>query len=208
MEQRRVIRMLRGSIALAIVMSAVASGSPAAALAWRAQSVPAPVVQYGAFAAVACSSSAACTAVGTFPLAPGGLPSLQSDDGIPQEAFVARWDGRRWKSQTVPVPIRAKSSALVAVACRVRTLCVAVGWYAVSRARSYPLVERWNGRKWEAGASGDSHGGLVRLAACMRDRRFGPDCPWATAGAHRALESAPMDGPEHSRAAAQCQQPA
>ena len=88
---------------------------------------------------ISCPTGSSCVAVGGFNS--GDRPSRY----IP---LVERWDGTMWSVQPVPAPAGAGlSSRLTSVSCTSPTACTAVG-ESVSRDRTTPLVERWNGTTW------------------------------------------------------------
>jgi hypothetical protein len=73
---------------------------------------------------VSCTSSSACTAVGSSGIVP----------------LAERWDGRKWSIQPTFGPARG---AFENVSCASKRDCVAVGY-----AGNNPLAERWNGVRW------------------------------------------------------------
>lgn len=87
-------------------------------------------------AAVSCSSSSACTIVGTVYLANPG-----------KHAFAERWNGTSWSAQTLPNPPRL--AALTAVSCPARNACMAVG-HGAGLKHPPQLAEHWNGVRWRA----------------------------------------------------------
>jgi hypothetical protein len=125
------------------------------------QRTPNPVVPNGALQAASCSGAAACTAVGGYQS--GGGPVL---------AMAERWNGSRWRIQSVPVPAAAIWSQLFGVSCTSAHACLAVGYYFNRAGQVRTLVERWNGRKWQVQAarnpSGDAAAGF-----------FAVTCSWA-----------------------------
>lgn len=83
---------------------------------------------------VACTSPAACTAVGDV-------------DGA---ALVERWNGHRWSIQRTPYAVQAP---LTGVSCVSATVCEAVGTANQDAGGSTApppamVAERWNGRRW------------------------------------------------------------
>jgi hypothetical protein len=78
--------------------------------------------------AVACTSSARCTAVGSsrqqFPLA-------------------ERWNGARWKVQPLAAPGQTGYTQLTAVSCSSAVACMAAGTY-----QGQPIAEEWGGGGW------------------------------------------------------------
>jgi hypothetical protein len=100
--------------------------------AWTQAKPPAPAgATTSNLAAVACSGTAACTAVGSSANG-AGAPSLLAD----------RWNGSAWKIQPVPAP-PAGGGLLAAVACPAAHACRAVG----SDSKGL-FAEVWNGSSW------------------------------------------------------------
>src|SRR5205085_8622188 len=81
---------------------------------------------------VSCTSSSACTAVGS------------SSAGTLAEA----WNGSSWSIQPTPNPNRGRSPVLSAVSCGSASDCMAVGQYYDSSATQLTLAEAWNGSSW------------------------------------------------------------
>lgn len=106
--------------------------------AWSADRVPAPPSgTAGSFVAVSCSSTSACTAVGGYTGAKG-RPAM----------LVERWNGRAWSIETVSAPRPGGRVRLNSVACPMRRVCVAVGWFSDAANRQRALLERWDGARW------------------------------------------------------------
>jgi hypothetical protein len=80
---------------------------------------------------VSCTSSRACTAVGS--------------SAAGQWTLVERWNGRRWAIQPTPNVSRIGYSALTAVSCASSTACTAVGTYDLG---VLGIAEQWNGTRW------------------------------------------------------------
>jgi hypothetical protein len=80
--------------------------------------------------AVSCTSSSACTAVGTYQ----GVPGPQDSPSL-----IENWNGTAWSAQRSPDPLGLAVSALSAVSCSSPSACAAVGG---------SLAERWNGSAW------------------------------------------------------------
>ena len=80
---------------------------------------------------VACTSSTACTAVGS---------------SGPVTTLAERWDGTRWRVQATPNP-RGQNIFLTSVACPTSTTCTAFGLNLTGAGPS-TLAERWNGHGW------------------------------------------------------------
>ena len=99
---------------------------------WKQARPPVPVgATTSALTAVACSGTAACTAIGESEKG-GGTPSLLTE----------RWNGSAWKIQPVPAP-PAGHGVLSAVACPAADACRAVGSY-----RGGLFSEVWTGSSW------------------------------------------------------------
>jgi hypothetical protein len=85
---------------------------------------------------VSCTSSTACTAVGSY----------VNSSGV-TEPLAERWDGTTWTIQATPVPAGATGTALFGVSCPSATACTAVGLFH-NGAVTEPLAETWNGTSW------------------------------------------------------------
>lgn len=86
---------------------------------------------------VSCTSTTACTAVGSF-----------VDTAGTTAALVERWDGVGWSIQTTPMPTGMRDSMLWGVSCASTTACSAVGSSDNSSGTSFLLAERWDGVDW------------------------------------------------------------
>ena len=90
----------------------------------------------GGLAAVSCSSSTVCTAVGA-----------AGDPFGPSAPLAERWEGGRWSIQQPARGAHAAEttpgSALNGVSCASRDTCTAVGFGFTSDHK--PLIERWHG---------------------------------------------------------------
>jgi hypothetical protein len=87
--------------------------------------------------AVSCSSSSACTAVGSYLNSSGVAVPL-----------AERWNGEAWSVQEPPAPSGAKESGLFGVSCASSSACTAVGAYTNSAGAYTTLAESWNGTSW------------------------------------------------------------
>ena len=105
---------------------------------WALQAVPTPAGATGSdLAAVACSSSTDCEAVGNY------------IKGSSSETLAADWNGTTWALQTIPNPTGATYSYLYGVACPSSTDCEAVGGNMYGAGTGYvALAEQWNGTTW------------------------------------------------------------
>jgi hypothetical protein len=82
---------------------------------------------------VSCTSSAACTAVGS----------------TPAGTVAERWDGQRWALEPAP---DEPGGTLSGVSCPSKAACVAVGGYdqPAFSSEEIPLAESWRGTRWVA----------------------------------------------------------
>ena len=123
---------------------------------WSLQTVPSPAGATGSyFAAVSCSSSSACTAVGSYTTSTGATAML-----------AERWTGTSWTISTTAAPGGATASELNGISCRASTPCQAVGDYTSKAGVQLPLAEAWNGSAWSESSpplpSGAQARGAVR----------------------------------------------
>jgi len=81
---------------------------------------------------VACTSSSACTAVGSSGLA---------------ATLAERWNGTRWRVQATPNPPGGQNVFFTSVACPTATACTAFG-LNLTGSGPLTLAERWNGQGW------------------------------------------------------------
>jgi hypothetical protein len=65
--------------------------------------------------------------------------------------FVEQWNGHRWSEVAAPNDASRPGydSEFSGGTCISTTDCVAVGGYAVSNGKWRPLIEKWNGQKWQ-----------------------------------------------------------
>jgi hypothetical protein len=105
---------------------------------WSALGSPDPIgAAIPSVTGIACPSSTACVAVGSY-----------SDGVRPGLTLAERWNGARWSIQPTPDAAGGlASSGLAAVSCAAPTACTAIG-QSSTMAGSEPLVERWNGARW------------------------------------------------------------
>jgi len=95
-----------------------------------------------ALTAIGCTSSTACTAVGS---------SSGFIDGYAiQMPLSERWNGSSWAIQAVPLPSGAISSALTSVSCTGPLRCMAVGTTNPSTSGQVPQAAAWDGTAWTA----------------------------------------------------------
>jgi hypothetical protein len=97
---------------------------------------------------VACSSSTACVAVGSYTTTAGvELP------------LTELWNGKKWLVQTTPTPVGTETARINGVTCANSESCMATGWYESGGARR-TLVERWTGAIWQMLATPNPAGSL------------------------------------------------
>jgi hypothetical protein len=94
-----------------------------------------------ALSGVSCTSTSACTAVGTADVGQGFFqPEAQ------------RWNGRRWSTQlptTNPAANLVKASLSInGVSCASRIACTSVGAFVNDAGTSVTLAQGWNGMRW------------------------------------------------------------
>ena len=134
-----------------------------------------------ALTGVACTSSSACTAVGTFTTL-GSFPMMLAE----------RWDGTSWALQTIPNPPNATDSGLAGVSCTATSACTAVGTYRDLAGNQLTLAKGWNGTSWTiqpapTGATGSLTGvSCTSASACTAI--IGAVCT-LTCGVHPALRN-------------------
>src|SRR5215471_1081359 len=145
------------SVLLVAVVLAGAAAIPASASVpasfsaqgWSVTPSPNPVIPTGQLFWVSCPAANSCMAVGTY--------TKPSGAGVP---LAEQWNGSTWRIQPVPSPPGAALSNLLGVSCVSPSACEAVG-LTVSRSREWrPVMERWNGTKWQlqpAPSSGASY---------------------------------------------------
>jgi len=107
---------------------------------WKRQHTPNPAVDTVPAVApdllgVSCPASNFCEAVGTYHL------------GHANVAMAEAWNGRRWSSQHVPVPVGSDSAGLNSVSCTSSRFCEAVGSFQGTPGTTL-LAATWNGTTW------------------------------------------------------------
>lgn len=118
--------------------------------------------------AISCASTAACMAVGD--AKPGGGPGMRP--------LAERWDGRRWRIQTVRVRGALTGVELGAVSCPTSEWCMAAGSlnFASNTAVQSALALRWNGTGWWR--AGTPAGTIIDAVSCVAPNlclAVGPD---------------------------------
>ena len=126
---------------------------------WSLQEPPAPTGSKGSgLLGVSCTSSTACTAVGSY--------TNSSGQNVP---LAEKWNGTTWSLQEPPAPTGSKYNLLWGVSCTSSTACIAVGEYTNSSEKREALVEKWNGTEWslqEPPLPTGRKGGLLRSVSC------------------------------------------
>ena len=135
---------------------------------WKVQSSDPAGSSGGWLGDVACTSAAACTAVGGYMNAAGTGVTL-----------ATQWNGQTWAIQPTPNLPGATDSRLLAAACTSAAACTAVGSYTNRRERQITLAERWNGQSWAIQSTPNPRGGAHVVLG-----------PWHVHQPPRALPSA------------------
>lgn len=101
----------------------------------------------GVLFGLTCRPTNSCVAVG----------ELFPHEYQPINPLIERWNGRRWRVESAPKPrplkgYRGVNTRLYSVACPAAKLCFAVGKavaFGAGNAPGVPLIERWDGRRWQ-----------------------------------------------------------
>lgn len=134
---------------------AIGAGPAAAAAGWILQSTPDPAGgQLDELTAVSCSSTTACTAVG----------SEQTSSGQ-SLALAERWNGSAWALQTAANPPGDTAVILRAVSCPSAAYCVAVGSNSSGKTAS-AVAESWNGSSWALQSPVSASGSVLSGVSC------------------------------------------
>ena len=96
--------------------------------------------------AVSCTSSAACTAVGSWQRPPPMGPRSGS------KVLVEAWDGTDWVVQEAPPLSSSPYGQLSGVDCTSGSACIAVGYSGLPGAAA-PMADFWDGTAWTAQAA-------------------------------------------------------
>jgi hypothetical protein len=111
---------------------------------WSVQPTPNVVVVLPSqLTGVSCTSTTACTAVGSY-----GSPCFECGAPLPGLALVERWNGSSWSSQASPTPVGNSFLTLSGVSCATATACAAVGREQSVRNVETPVAEAWDGTGW------------------------------------------------------------
>ena len=112
---------------------------------WRIEPSPNPAGSTETFLnAVTCTSSHACTAVGS---------AISGGTTVP---LAERWNGSHWSIERTPRPPKFKSGEFEGVSCPALNECIAVGGFESASNVSSGFTERWNGSRW-------ANAGVIRL---------------------------------------------
>jgi hypothetical protein len=131
---------------------------------------------------VACPSTTACRAVGSYPNRSGETVN---------EAL--RFNGKKWLVMSIPDPAGMHMNLLAGVACTVPSDCWAVGQVATPSG-SLNQALKWDGKTWSEvftpnpGGKGATDRNQLNAIACASSR----DC-WAVGGAKNAKATAASD---------------
>ena len=114
---------------------------------WRLQHTPGISGNQGiGLNGVSCTSSRACTAVGSY-----------TDTTGTELVLVERWNGHAWTIESAPTPRGAGGVELKGVWCSSARACVAVGDFTAATGHQRALIERWNGRTWSLDSAPAPH---------------------------------------------------
>ena len=106
---------------------------------WEVERTPSPAgTTVSGLSGVSCSAANGCTAIGDA----SNYPS-------PGVMLAERWNGTRWKLESIPSPAGATDPVLNGVSCWASSGCTAVGDYGNSSRNPATLAERWNGTRWK-----------------------------------------------------------
>jgi sugar lactone lactonase YvrE len=108
-------------------------------LQWQSQSPAPPGAKATELRGVSCTSSSACTAVGSYTNTSGAVVTL-----------AERFKEGVWTFESTPNPNGAKESRLTGVSCTSASTCSAVGFYKTGSGSPFlSFAENWNVSKWE-----------------------------------------------------------
>jgi streptogramin lyase len=113
-----------------------------ATIPWTVQTTPTPTgttaeTYDGYLYGTSCSSSTACTAVGSY-----------KNSSNAEVTLADRWNGTAWSVQSTPNPEGGTENKLLGVSCASSTACIAVGYYYDKKSEALPLTEQWSSEKW------------------------------------------------------------
>ncbi len=93
----------------------------------------------GVLRSVSCTSTTACTAVGSY--------YVESESKY--KLLVERWNGSSWSTQTAAALSESSSIEEVGVSCPTSTSCIMVGTH-LKGSTPTPFAQSWNGTSWSA----------------------------------------------------------
>jgi hypothetical protein len=116
---------------------------PAAGSSWTIETTPNPAgALVSSLNAVSCTSTKACTAIGSYEATSGGRTLAES------------WTGKSWRVQATPNPKGTNGNDLYGVSCSSSAACQAVGTaFHKTTSVNTPLAESWNGKNWRLAAT-------------------------------------------------------
>src|SRR5258708_17705835 len=125
-------------------------------VSWQREATPNPPGETGldspVLLGVSCAAAHFCAAVGT------------DTKDFTETIMADVWDGRSWKSQSVPTPPGTTSAGLNAVSCISAKSCEAVGFYIDNSGESI-LAERWDGTSWHLQPAPNPSGSTIAQLA-------------------------------------------
>jgi hypothetical protein len=125
----------------ATASTAARAAAAAASAKWAIETSPNVTAPGGQIQSVSCSSTDACTAVGSY----------LNSSGI-TDTLAEAWNGTAWHKEATPNPsgdvTPSVSPGLTGVSCPSAAFCEAVGGYSSSISRSGILAYTWNGTSW------------------------------------------------------------
>jgi hypothetical protein len=127
---------------------------------WTLMAAPTPPAGSGSFAAIACSSIAACTAVG--------------NQGDPARSLAERWDGAQWSVQITTDASDATDDQYLGVSCGTQRGCMAVGTKHVGTA-AHGIAAVWRDGAWTEVAVPEP-AGTTQSALLSVDCASGTNC--------------------------------
>lgn len=123
---------------------------------------------YGTLSSVSCASRSTCFAVGTYSVERNGPFDVP---------LVERWAHGAWAVQRTPMPLYGH---LERVSCSSPRACTAVGTFGLGPGctrdrrglpcQRWPLIERWNGRRWALQRAARANGGDLSAVSCVSKR--------------------------------------
>jgi hypothetical protein len=134
-------------------------------VSWQREATPNPAGETTAsdspvLLGVSCAKPHFCEAVGTY------------TKDFTETILADVWEGRSWKTQSVPTPPGTTSVGLNAVSCTSAKSCEAVGFYIDNSGESI-LADGWNGRSWHLQS-------VPRQSGSTLNRLVGISCVSAT----------------------------